>query len=132
MPKAVYSLEKGLNISSCLNSQNKTLAAQTPSERLDIPLSTPYRYQETLKDRGFSARNGVTGNGESGFVLFKLGHIVSSPMELTETVLPYIWRVCADFGYTGSNESTDELRVSYGIDKKGFQLCQELRAPEKR
>ena len=73
---------------------------------LDIPLSTTYRYLETLKKRGVLARYGVTRNCELGFVLFELGHIVPSQMKLTEIVLPYIQRVCGDFGHTGSNEST--------------------------
>ena len=73
MPKAINSLEKGLDILFCLNFQDKSLSAQTISEHFDIPLSTNYRYLETLKDRGFLARNGVTGNRELGFVLFKRG-----------------------------------------------------------
>jgi DNA-binding IclR family transcriptional regulator len=106
MPKAIYSLEKGLDILFSFNFKDKSLSAQTISEHLDIPLRTTYRYLETLKKRGILARYGVTGNCELGFALFKLGHIVPSQMKLTEIVLPYIQRVCGDFGHTGSNEST--------------------------
>ena len=90
MPRAINSLEKGLDILSCFDLQNNSLSAQAISERLSIPLSTTYRYLETLKTRGFLARNGMTKNYGLGFMLFKLGNIVSSHMKLIEIALPYM------------------------------------------
>jgi DNA-binding IclR family transcriptional regulator len=90
VPKAINSLEKGLDILSCFDLQNNTLSAQAISEHLSIPLSTIYRYLETLKAKDFLIRNGVTRNFRLGFMLFKLGNIVSSQMKLTEIVLPYM------------------------------------------
>jgi DNA-binding IclR family transcriptional regulator len=90
MPRAINSLEKGLDILSCFDPQNNALSAQAISERLGIPLSTTYRYLETLKAKDFLGKNGMTGEFELGFMLLRLGEIVSSQMKLGEIVLPHM------------------------------------------
>jgi DNA-binding IclR family transcriptional regulator len=69
MPRAINSLEKGLDILSCFDFQNNALSAQSISERLGIPLSTTYRYLETLKAKDFLSKIGVMGDYKLGFML---------------------------------------------------------------
>ena len=90
MPRAINSLEKGLGILSCFDLRNNALSAQAISESLNIPLSTTYRYLETLEGKDFLSRNGVTRTYHLGLKLLKLGDIVSSQMKLDEIVLPHM------------------------------------------
>jgi len=90
MKRLISSLEKALHILSSFDFNNQVFSAQAISDRLNIPLSTTYRYLETLKERGFLLRNPVTKNYELGFMLFRLGNIVSSRMKLTETIFPHM------------------------------------------
>jgi DNA-binding IclR family transcriptional regulator len=90
MPRAINSLEKGLDILSCFDFQNNALSAQSISERLGIPLSTTYRYLETLKAKDFLSKIGVMGDYKLGFMLLRLGEVASSQMKLSQIVLPYM------------------------------------------
>jgi len=90
MPKKINSVEKSLDILSCFSFEHRTISAQTFSEHLGIPLSTTYRYLETLKQKGFLARSSIASNYELGLKLFKLGNIVSSQMNLGEIALPHM------------------------------------------
>ncbi len=90
MKNPVSSLEKGLDILCTYNLHNEPLSAQSISKRLNMPLSTAYRYLMTLEKRGFLVRNRETKDYKLGFMLFKLGNIVSSRMKLVDIILPYM------------------------------------------
>jgi IclR family KDG regulon transcriptional repressor len=90
MARSIHSLIKGLDILSCFNFDCQTISAQTISRRLGIPLSTTYRYLETLRAKGFLARNEETSSYNLGLILFKLGNIVFSQITMAGIILPYM------------------------------------------
>jgi len=100
MKNLVSSLDKGLDILCCFDFEKKAQSAQSISERLNIPLSTTYRYLMTLGKRGFLVRDSGTKAFKIGFMLFKLGNIVSSQMKLVDIVLPHMKSLSSDSGET--------------------------------
>jgi DNA-binding IclR family transcriptional regulator len=87
---AIASVQKGLDILRLFGFGKGDISAQAISEQLNIPLSTTYRYLETLTERGFLVRNRDTKNYELGFMLFKLGNVVPSQTKLAEIILPHM------------------------------------------
>ena len=100
MKNSVSSLDKGLDILCCFDFEKKTQSAQSISERLNIPLSTTYRYLMTMEKRGFLARDPGTKAFKIGFMLFKMGNIVASQMKLVDIVFPHMKSLSALSGET--------------------------------
>jgi IclR family acetate operon transcriptional repressor len=100
MENSVSSLEKGLDILCAYNLNNEPLSAQSISKQLNMPISTTYRYLMTLEKRGFLVRDRETKNYKLGFILFKLGNIVSSQMKLVDIILPYMKSLSSISGET--------------------------------
>jgi DNA-binding IclR family transcriptional regulator len=88
--RAVFSLQKGLDILCCFTFDDEALSAQTISKRLNIPLSTTYRYLETLEERGFLTKVNDSKNYQLGFTAFQLGNIVAIQLRLVNTALPHM------------------------------------------
>jgi DNA-binding IclR family transcriptional regulator len=100
MGHSVSSLQKGLDVLSSFDFDHKALSAHAISERLSIPLSTTYRYLTTLERKGFLVRTPEKKNFKLGFMLFKLGNVVSSEMKLADIVLPYMRSLSSASGET--------------------------------
>ncbi len=100
MKASVSSLDKGIDILCSFDSEKAAQSAQSISERLNIPLSTTYRYLTTLENRGFLLRESGTNLFKLGFMLFRLGNIVSSQMKLVDIVLPHMKFLSSGSGET--------------------------------
>ncbi len=98
--RSLNSLQKGLDILCSFDSQTISLSAQAISERLNLPLSTTYKYIEALLEKGFLLRNPETRNYELGLMLFKLGNIISSRMKLVDIALPHMQTLSSTSGET--------------------------------
>jgi IclR family KDG regulon transcriptional repressor len=90
LKRAILSLQKGLDILCCFNSDDEALSAQTISKRLNIPLSTTYRYLETLEERGFLTKVNDSKNYRLGPTAFQLGNILAIQLRLVNTALPHM------------------------------------------
>jgi IclR family KDG regulon transcriptional repressor len=88
--RAILSLQKGLDILCCFNFDDEALSAQTISHRLNIPLSTTYRYLETLEERGFLTKVNDSKNYKLGFTAFQLGNIIAIQLRLVNIALPHM------------------------------------------
>jgi IclR family KDG regulon transcriptional repressor len=88
--RAILSLQKGLDILCCFDFDDEALSAQTISHRLDIPLSTTYRYLETLEERGFLTKVNDSKDYRLGPTAFQLGNIVAIQLRLVNTALPHM------------------------------------------
>ncbi|RPI72151.1 MAG: IclR family transcriptional regulator [Geobacteraceae bacterium] len=88
MSRTINSLEKGLRTLLLFSIENETLSAQEISNGLKIPLSTTYRYLETLTGMGFLMKNPDRKTYQLGIMLLDLGNMVSSRMKLSEKLLP--------------------------------------------
>lgn len=90
LKRPIFSLQKGLDILCCFNFNDEALSAQIISHRLNIPLSTTYRYLETLEERGFLAKSNEGKHYTLGFTAFQLGNIVAIQLRLVNIALPHM------------------------------------------
>ena len=90
MKKPITSLEKGLDILCSFDFAHGDLSAQTISERLKLPLSTTYRYIQTLEKKGFLTKNAGANKYKLGLMLLQLGNIVASQMKMVDIVMPHM------------------------------------------
>ncbi len=98
--RSLSSLQKGLDILCSFDFATASLSAQAISERLSLPLSTTYKYIETLLEKGFLVRNPETRNYELGLTLFKLGNIISSRMKMVDIAQPHMKVLSSESGET--------------------------------
>lgn len=90
MKKAILSLQKGLDILCSFDFDRDALSAQAISERLEIPLSTTYRYIQTLEEKGFLARDPDSRKYKLGLMLLQVGNIVASQMRFVDLIMPHM------------------------------------------
>lgn len=100
MKKLVTSLQKGLDILCCFGLDEETFSAQNISRRLNIPLSTTYRYLETLEERGFLTKDSDNENYRLGFMIFQVGNISSVQMNLVNVAVPHMKSLASLSGET--------------------------------
>jgi len=100
MKRSNLSLKKGLDILGCFSFDDCSLSAQEIASKLDIPLSTTYRYVETLEERGFLVKNANTKNFKLGYRLFQIGNIVFLQMKLIDVALPHMKSLASLSGET--------------------------------
>jgi DNA-binding IclR family transcriptional regulator len=98
--KSNLSLKKGLDILGCFCFDDHSLSVQEIAERLNIPLSTTYRYIETLEERGFLGKNSNGKNFKLGFMVYQIGNIVFLQMRLIDIALPYMKSLASLSGET--------------------------------
>lgn len=97
--RSIGSLQKGLDILCCFTFEDETLSAQVISKRLSIPLSTIYRYLETLEEKGFLSKDGGK-NYQLGYMAFQLGNIIALQRKLVNKALPYLKSLSSISGET--------------------------------
>jgi DNA-binding IclR family transcriptional regulator len=100
MRKSNLSLKKGLDILGCFGFDDESLSVQQIASKLDIPLSTTYRYIETLEERGFLVKNSNGKNFKLGYMLFQIGNIVFLQMKLIDLALPHMKSLASLSGET--------------------------------
>lgn len=98
--KLLGSLQKGLDVLCCFDFTRPCLSAQEISERLNLPLSTTYKYLKSLHEKGFLVRNQETRNYELGLMLFRLGNVAASRMKPVTIALPHMKALSAGSGET--------------------------------
>jgi DNA-binding IclR family transcriptional regulator len=100
MKKLVSSLQKGLDILCCFGFDEETFSARKISRRLNIPLSTTYRYLETLEERGFLTKDSDNENYRLEFMFFQVGDISSLQMNLVNVAVPHMKSLASLSGET--------------------------------
>jgi DNA-binding IclR family transcriptional regulator len=98
--RPILSLQKGLDILCCFTFDDDALSAHTISKRLNIPLSTTYRYLETLEESGFLTKANDSNNYTLGCMGFQLGNIVAIQLRLVNTALPHMKSLASLSGET--------------------------------
>ena len=88
--KKTSSLQKGLEILNAFTQSKEELTVQMISEKLNIPLSTTYRYIDTLLEEGFLSRNSIHRKLEFGPVLFHLAYKIVSDIKIIDIVKPQL------------------------------------------
>ncbi len=100
MKRSVTSLRKGLDILCCFGFDEEVFSAQKISKKLDIPLSTTYRYLETLEEGGFLIKDPDNKNYRLGFMIFQIGSIISLQIKLVNVAVPHMKSLASLSGET--------------------------------
>lgn len=88
--KKVLGLRKGLDILLCYDAKNSSRTARELASKLDLPLSTVYRYLETLVDTGFLLKSTEKKTYKLGFIILHLANLVSSGIHLVSAARPHM------------------------------------------
>jgi DNA-binding IclR family transcriptional regulator len=97
--KRFTSVEKSLDILSCFKANRLSMSAKEISKEIGLPLSSTYRYLEILVKRNFLTKNGRQ-RYTLGVMLFRLGNLASSMIQLNEVALPFMEKLCKETGET--------------------------------
>ena len=100
MSKPIFSLQKGLDILCCFDDDHEVLSALEISGRLDIPLSTTYRYLTVLVEKGFLTKDFDSNKYTLGYMIFQMGSIMSPKYKLVDAVRPHVESLASLSGET--------------------------------
>ena len=84
------SLKRGLGILNCFDEQNESMSAQQLSARLDVPLSTVYRYLDILSERQFLNKNPATKQYNLGAAIHRLVSFVGNELPVVSVATPFM------------------------------------------
>ena len=98
--KTIFSLQKGLDILCCFDEDHEVLSALEISERLNIPLSTTYRYLTVLVEKGFLAKDFETNKHGLGPMILQIGSMQSQKDKRLNVVKPHLKTLAALTGET--------------------------------
>jgi DNA-binding IclR family transcriptional regulator len=98
--KTVLGLRKGLDVLLCFDAENNSRTARELASELGLPLSTVYRYLETLVDTGFLLKSTEKKTYKLGFVILHLANLVSSGIHLVSTARPHMRFLSSTCGET--------------------------------
>jgi len=97
---SLTSLEKGLNILNAFELDHLGLSAQEISDKLNIPISTIYRYIDILTSRGLLEKNRNNSKYHLGLQIFRLGHMASLNLMLIDISHPHLFNLQERSGET--------------------------------
>ncbi len=89
------SLSRGLDLLECFDEQNDTFRVQDFASRLDLPISTVYRYLDILTQHRFLHKNPVTKHYHLGVSIHRLGRLVGDESSLVQAALPFLENLSA-------------------------------------
>ena len=88
--KAFASLEKALDIMTLFDFDRASFTVQEISKRLNIPLSTTYKYVDVLLKRRLLAKKPGSKEIGLGLMIFRLGSIFAAGFDLIDTAIPHM------------------------------------------
>lgn len=89
------SLSRGLDLLKCYNEKSDSFRPQDFASRLDIPISTVYRYLDILTRHRFLYKNPLTKQYNLGISIHRLGRLVGDDSSLVQMGLPYLEELSA-------------------------------------
>ena len=95
----LHTLDKGIALLAMLAEGERTLSVSQIAERMELPLSTAYRYVATLKDHGLVEQEPVSGTYRLGSTLLEWAATVSRP-GVREIALPFMAKLSRRCGET--------------------------------
>jgi IclR family KDG regulon transcriptional repressor len=84
------SLSRGLSLLECYDEKNETFSAQDFATRLDLPISTVYRYLDILIKHRFLNKNPLTKQYCLGISIHRLGRLLGDESSLVRGALPFL------------------------------------------
>jgi len=86
----ITSLNRGLDLLACYDEKNESFRAQDFAARLDLPISTVYRYLEILTKHRFLHKNPLTKQYHLGTSIHRLGRLTGNESSLAQAALPFL------------------------------------------
>jgi DNA-binding IclR family transcriptional regulator len=84
------SLARGLNLLECYDEEHESFKAQEFVDRLGVPLSTVYRYLETLTEHKFLHKDPISKKYHLGISIHRLGRLLGDESALVRVALPFM------------------------------------------
>lgn len=88
--QTVRAVDRALQLLKCFTFERKEISLAEISKISKLPKTTAFRLLVSLEEQGFVIKDEVTQNYRLGILLFKLGSIVASDMELRKVSLPVL------------------------------------------
>ena len=98
--KTFASLEKAIDIMVLFSVDRTSFTAQEISKRLNLPLSTTYKYIDVLHKRGFLEKRSGSKKIGLGVMIFRLGRVYAAGFDLIDVVTPHMNSLMEKFGET--------------------------------
>ena len=108
MNKSATSIEKVLNILCSFNADHQELSIQEIAKKLNIPLSTTYKYIDVLVEKGFLVKDPDTRKVVLGLTAYKIGSLVADRLPLLHVAKPHMNAL------SKQSRETVSLTVVYG------------------
>ncbi len=93
-------MEKAVDILDLYDLDRREFSAKEISERLNIPLSSIYKYLDFLTKRQLLRRKPRTRLYGLGFMIARLGYVMDKDMEILQVVQPHLEALCQETGET--------------------------------
>lgn len=100
MPKSFTSIEKAIDILCLFDLKNQELSARDVSSRLNIPLSSTYKYLDVLLTKGFISKEPDTKKFSLGLTIYKMGNLAAARISFIDIALPHMKSLAGESGET--------------------------------
>jgi DNA-binding IclR family transcriptional regulator len=114
--KSFGTLEKAMEILRLFSSEQPELSAPEVAEKLEMPLSTVYKYLQVFHNKKFLSKDDRTSKFFPGLTILKLGLLAAKKISVMEIASPYL-KALAD-----RSLETAVLTVLDGRNAKGNML----------
>jgi DNA-binding IclR family transcriptional regulator len=94
------SIDRAIDILGMFNIRNQELSALEISKQLGIPLSTTYKYLDTLLKKGFFSKDPSTKKYSLGISIFKMGIVAAEKISFIDITQPHISSLAEKCGET--------------------------------
>ncbi|GKT08941.1 IclR family transcriptional regulator [Desulforhabdus sp. TSK] len=90
MSKSFGTLEKAMEILRLFSSEQPELSAPEVAEKLEMPLSTVYKYLQVFYNKKFLSKDDRTSKFFPGLTILKLGLLAAKKISVMEIASPYL------------------------------------------
>lgn len=87
---SMLSLQRGLDILSSFDTQDEFMTAQQLASRLEVPLSTIYRYLDILSERQYLTKNPNTKQYSLGAAVQRLAKLSGTELPVVSIATPFM------------------------------------------
>lgn len=84
------SLEKAIGILSLFDFESQALSAREISKKVNIPLSTTYKYLDIFLKKGFLSKDVANKTFYVGLTIFKMGVLAAEKISLYDVAFPFM------------------------------------------
>jgi IclR family transcriptional regulator, KDG regulon repressor len=90
------SLARGLKLLECYDEKHESFNAQAFADRLELPISTVYRYLDILSEHKFLHKNPLSKKYHLGISIHRLGRLLGDESALVRVAQPFMEKLAQD------------------------------------